>query len=118
MSVDWEEIESAWFQSAAEAIVATANQNPSERFYAGAFFMLYGNYSSILVPAFGASGAVSWIAGGEHRAQASHGGEATRVVSARPAYAGTFGAFLRSLLSGDPGISPPHPNVNTLGERR
>ena len=53
MIVDWEKIEGAWFQSAADAIVATATSNPTERFYAGAFSALYGDYSSILVPGFG-----------------------------------------------------------------
>jgi hypothetical protein len=52
-SVDWKEIEGGWFQSAADAIVATVASNPTERFYAGAFSPLYGDYSSILVPGFG-----------------------------------------------------------------
>jgi hypothetical protein len=65
MLVDWNVIEGAWLQSVTDAIVATAAAHRDERFYAGAFFMLYGDYKSILLPAFGlnaesSSGDVRW----------------------------------------------------------
>jgi hypothetical protein len=51
--VDWGKLECAWLQSVTDAVVSTARSNPTERFYAGAFWLLYGDYSSILAPAFG-----------------------------------------------------------------
>jgi hypothetical protein len=36
-----------------DAIVATAAANPSEQFYAGAFWLLFGDYSSLHAPVFG-----------------------------------------------------------------
>lgn len=53
MFVEWAEFERTWFDSGTEAIRSTAASNPSERFYAGAFWLLYGDQSSLLIPAFG-----------------------------------------------------------------
>lgn len=53
MIVDWDEIEQEWSDAATEAIVSTTTSNPAERFYAGAFWMLYGDRSSLHVPVFG-----------------------------------------------------------------
>ncbi len=53
MSVDWKEVESAWVKAAVDAISSTATKHPREQFYAGAFWLLHGDYSSIRVPAFG-----------------------------------------------------------------
>lgn len=53
MRVDWQRIERTWFQAAADAIVATVEANPTERFYAGAFWLLYGDYTVIRPSVFG-----------------------------------------------------------------
>ncbi len=51
--VDWEQFERLWFEVVTGAIVATAVSNPTERFYAGAFWMLHGDGSSLHPPVFG-----------------------------------------------------------------
>ena len=55
MSFDWNMLEDAWVRAATDALVGLATAHPDERIYAGAFWMLYGDYSSIQVPAFGAN---------------------------------------------------------------
>jgi hypothetical protein len=51
--VDWIEIERTWFEAVVDAIVATSAVNPTEHFYVGAFWLVYGDYSSLRVPVFG-----------------------------------------------------------------
>ena len=53
--MDWQRFEAAWFDAVIDAISATANANTRERFYAGAFWLLYGDGSKIAAPAFGMS---------------------------------------------------------------
>jgi hypothetical protein len=53
MFVDWADVEQTWFEAAVDAIVTTSASNPAERLYAGAFWLLYGDYTSLLAPAFG-----------------------------------------------------------------
>lgn len=53
MVLDWDAIERAWREAVLDAIRATAASNPTERIYAGAFWLLHGDYTSLLVPAFG-----------------------------------------------------------------
>jgi hypothetical protein len=53
MFLDWAHLEQVWFEAAVDAIVTTAASNPAERLYAGAFWLLYGDYSSLQSPAFG-----------------------------------------------------------------
>ncbi len=47
------QIERLRYEAVADAIVATAASNPTERFYAGAFWLLHGDYSSLHAPVFG-----------------------------------------------------------------
>jgi hypothetical protein len=51
--VDWLNLERAWIGSITDAIIATAEANPEKPLYAGAFWLLYGDHSSLLIPAFG-----------------------------------------------------------------
>ena len=53
MTIDWNEFEHRWVEAVIEAISATVAVHPTERLYAGAFWLLYGDYSSLHVPAFG-----------------------------------------------------------------
>lgn len=53
VTIDWNTIEDTWFSAATDAIVVTVASHPNDRLYAGAFWLLYGDYSSILAPAFG-----------------------------------------------------------------
>lgn len=53
MSAPWTQIEHAWFEAVCSSIVVTANAHPQERFYAGAFWLLHGDYRSLLCPVFG-----------------------------------------------------------------
>ena len=53
MNVDWQEIQDAWFEAVLTAVSSTATANPGAQFYAGAFWLLYGDYSTIHVPVFG-----------------------------------------------------------------
>jgi hypothetical protein len=53
MDIEWDQIEKAWVNAITRAIVSITTKNPDECFYAGAFWLLYGDYSSILVPVFG-----------------------------------------------------------------
>ncbi len=55
MDVDWGAIERAWLESVTRSIVATVRSNPGECLYAGAFWLLYGDYASIHAPAFSLS---------------------------------------------------------------
>lgn len=52
-AIDWDAIESAWEHAILAAIHSVAAAHPAEVLYAGAFWMLYGDYTSILPPAFG-----------------------------------------------------------------
>jgi len=45
-------IEAAWLKSAADAIVAHAQSNPLERFYAGSLWLLYTDYTLFGTPCF------------------------------------------------------------------
>ncbi len=53
VTVDWKKLEEAWCEAIMEAFDAIASAHPSEQIYVGAFWLLYGDYSSILPPAFG-----------------------------------------------------------------
>lgn len=52
MDVDWEAIETAWLELVTRSIVTTVRTDPGECLYAGAFWLLYGDYASIRAPAF------------------------------------------------------------------
>lgn len=47
-----QQIESRWFDSAATAIVSHASRFPAERFYAGAFWLCYVDYTLFGTPCF------------------------------------------------------------------
>lgn len=47
-----QQIESRWFDSAASAIVSQVASFPSERFYAGAFWLCYVDYTKFGTPCF------------------------------------------------------------------
>jgi hypothetical protein len=51
--LDWKDFEKTWIDAIVEGIGATASAHPHEQFYAGAIWLLYGDYSSIHSPAFG-----------------------------------------------------------------
>jgi hypothetical protein len=53
VTVDWDRLEHVWLQSVIDAISVTATENSAERFYAGAFWLLYGDHRTIQPPAFG-----------------------------------------------------------------
>lgn len=55
MTFDWKGVEDAWIGAATDALVTLVTSHPDERIYVGAFWMLYGDYRSIQVPAFGAN---------------------------------------------------------------
>lgn len=50
---DWTAIERAWKRSATQAIREIASTFPNEEIYAGAFWLLYGDYSCLRAPLFG-----------------------------------------------------------------
>ncbi len=52
MVVDWSNLQRTWVDAITEAIVVTAAAHPARSLYAGAFWLLYGDHSSILPPAF------------------------------------------------------------------
>jgi hypothetical protein len=53
MIAHWEQIEHAWSEAVCDSLSAIANAHPKERFYAGAFWLLYGDYTSLQCPVFG-----------------------------------------------------------------
>ena len=53
MLVDWAEIEQCLFETVVDAITFTVAANAGERFYGGAFWLLYGDYTKISAPVFG-----------------------------------------------------------------
>lgn len=52
VAVDWAELEREWLEVIALACSEVRSKSPQEELYAGAFWLLYGDYRSILVPAF------------------------------------------------------------------
>lgn len=50
---DWSPVEQEWKRLIVAAIRDLVSAFPDERFYVGAFWLLYGDYSSLLPPAFG-----------------------------------------------------------------
>jgi hypothetical protein len=50
---DWTDIEQAWKRSVTQAICEIAASYPNEEIYAGAFWLLYGDYSCLHAPIFG-----------------------------------------------------------------
>lgn len=55
MEIDWGPLENAWVDAIGAELEALLADHPSETFYAGAFWCLYGDYSKLLPPAFSAS---------------------------------------------------------------
>jgi hypothetical protein len=55
VTIDWNEFECRWVEAVIKAIAITVAVHPTERLYAGAFWLLYGDCSSLHVPAFGLS---------------------------------------------------------------
>ena len=51
-TVDWAELERQWLEVVALACSEVRSKSPKEEIYAGAFWLLYGDYKSIHVPAF------------------------------------------------------------------
>ncbi|MET1078742.1 MAG: DUF4303 domain-containing protein [Pseudomonas sp.] len=52
VAVNWVEFEREWIDAIALACSEIRNESPQEELYAGAFWLLYGDYKSLLVPAF------------------------------------------------------------------
>jgi hypothetical protein len=52
MNLNWQALEQAWLAAVTEAIVATASAHPTERLYAGAFWLLYSDGVKIAAPVF------------------------------------------------------------------
>lgn len=53
MQVDWAAFEAAWLDAVLATIRDATQASPTERFYAGAFWLLYGDYTKIGSAAFG-----------------------------------------------------------------
>ena len=53
MNALWTQLELGWFEAVCDSLAMVVNAHPEERFYAGAFWLLHGNGTSLLCPVFG-----------------------------------------------------------------